>query len=202
MKLKRVWLVKLIFVLAFAIILAPKAKTTAASDADKPFYKNAMVNTYVYDEKGKRTKDKKILAGKAVGCYSMINYVGDKPYIMIGQNKYVAYMNVVGLDCQLNHNSYIYSSSGKRMKNSGVLLKNGPVTVYGGKKKINGSKYWAIGVGLYVKASNVETPKGEVTSDPNTQNQTRRTKQLNRKHLKLEHCKCSALCLEGIRFPF
>ncbi|ABJ58559.1 hypothetical protein LBUL_1007 [Lactobacillus delbrueckii subsp. bulgaricus ATCC BAA-365] len=25
-----------------------------------------------------------------VGCYSMINYVGDKPYIMIGQNKYVA----------------------------------------------------------------------------------------------------------------
>ncbi|XJZ61488.1 hypothetical protein ACIA4R_09150 [Lactobacillus delbrueckii subsp. bulgaricus] len=60
MKLKRVWLVKLIFVLAFAIILAPKAKTTTASDADKPFYKNAMVNTYVYDEKGKRTKDKKI----------------------------------------------------------------------------------------------------------------------------------------------
>ena len=172
MKLKRVWLVKLIFVLAFAIILAPKAKTTTASDADKPFYKNAMVNTYVYDEKGKRTKDKKILAGKAVGCYSMINYVGDKPYIMIGQNKYVAYMNVVGLDCQLNHNSYIYSSSGKRMKNSGVLLKNGSVTVYGGKKKINGSKYWAIGVGLYVKANNVETPKGEVTSDPNTQNQT------------------------------
>ncbi|AQR53251.1 N-acetylmuramoyl-L-alanine amidase [Lactobacillus delbrueckii subsp. bulgaricus] len=113
-----------------------------------------------------------ILAGKAVGCYSMINYVGDKPYIMIGQNKYVAYMNVVGLDCQLNHNSYIYSSSGKRIKNSGVLLKNGLVTVYGGKKKINGSKYWAIGVGLYVKASNVETPKGEVTSDPNTQNQT------------------------------
>ncbi|XJZ38268.1 SLAP domain-containing protein [Lactobacillus delbrueckii subsp. bulgaricus] len=159
MKLKRVWLVKLIFVLAFAIILAPKAKTTTASDADKPFYKNAMVNTYVYDEKGKRTKDKKILAGKAVGCYSMINYVGDKPYIMIGQNKYVAYMNVVGLDCQLNHNSYIYSSSGKRIKNSGVLLKNGSVTVYGGKKKINGSKYWAIGVGLYVKASNVETPK-------------------------------------------
>ena len=43
---------------------------------------------------------------------------------------------------------------------------------YGGKKKINGSKYWAIGVGLYVKANNVETPKGEVTSDPNTQNQT------------------------------
>ncbi|MGZ1383515.1 SLAP domain-containing protein, partial [Lactobacillus delbrueckii subsp. bulgaricus] len=38
----------------------------------------------MYDEKGKRTKDKKILAGKAVGCYSMINYVGDKPYIMIG----------------------------------------------------------------------------------------------------------------------
>ena len=172
MKLKRVWLVKLIFVLAFAVFLTPKAKTTAASDADKPFYKNAMVNTYVYDEKGKRTKDKKILAGKAVGCYSMINYVGDKPYIMIGQNKYVAYMNVVGLDCQLNHNSYIYSSSGKRMKNSAVLLKNGLVTVYGGKKKINGSKYWAIGVGLYVKASNVETPKGEVTSDPNTQNQT------------------------------
>ncbi|WP_285757175.1 SLAP domain-containing protein, partial [Lactobacillus delbrueckii] len=68
-----------------------------------------------YDEKGKRTKDKKILAGKAVGCYSMINYVGDKPYIMIGQNKYVAYMNVVGLDCQLNHNSYIYSRLGKRI---------------------------------------------------------------------------------------
>ncbi|MCE2347535.1 SLAP domain-containing protein, partial [Streptococcus thermophilus] len=62
--------------------------------------------------------------------------------------------------------------SGKRIKNSGVLLKNGSVTVYGGKKKINGSKYWAICVGLYVKASNVETPKGEVTSDPNTQNQT------------------------------
>lgn len=131
-----------------------------------------MVNTYVYDEKGKRTKDKKILAGKAVGCYSMINYVDDKPYIMIGQNKYVAYMNVIGLDCQLNHNSYIYSSKGKRMKNSGVLLKNGSVTVYGGKKKINGRKYWAIGLGLYVKASNIETPKGEVTSDPNTQNQT------------------------------
>ncbi|MCD5552913.1 hypothetical protein LOB11_09250 [Lactobacillus delbrueckii subsp. lactis] len=37
---------------------------------------------------------------------------------------------------------------------------------------MNGSKYWAIGVGLYVKANNVETPKGEVTSDPNTQNQT------------------------------
>ena len=81
-------------------------------------------------------------------------------------------MNVIGLDCQLNHNSYIYSSKGKRMKNSGVLLKNGSVTVYGGKKKINGSKYWAIGVGLYVKASNIETPMGEVTSDPNTQNQT------------------------------
>ncbi|XJZ59781.1 hypothetical protein ACIA4Q_09635 [Lactobacillus delbrueckii subsp. bulgaricus] len=40
--------------------MAPKAKTATASDADKPFYKNAMVNTYVYDEKGKRTKDKKI----------------------------------------------------------------------------------------------------------------------------------------------
>ena len=191
MKLKRVWLVKLIFVLAFALFWR-QGKDTTASDADKPFYKNAMVNTYVYDEKGKRTKDKKILAGKAVGCYSMINYVGDKPYIMIGQNKYVAYMNVVGLDCQLNHNSYIYSSSGKRIKNSGVLLKNGSVTVYGGKKKINGSKYWAIGVGLYVKASNVETLRAKSLVI-----QTRRTKQLNRKHLKLEHCICSAFLFGG-----
>lgn len=40
------------------------------------------------------------------------------------------------------------------------------------KRSMAASKYWAIGVGLYVKASNVETPKGEVTSDPNTQNQT------------------------------
>lgn len=197
MKLKRVWLVKLIFVLAFAIILAPKAKTTAASDADKPFYKNAMVNTYVYDEKGKRTKDKKILAGKAVGCYSMINYVGDKPYIMIGQNKYVAYMNVVGLDCQLNHNSYIYSSSGKRMKNSGVLLKNGLVTVYGGKKKS-----MAASTGQSALACTLRQTTLKRLRVKSLVIQTHRTKQLNRKHLKLEHCKCSAFLVGGYDFVF
>ena len=83
MKLKRVWLVKLIFVLAFAIILAPKAKTTAASDADKPFYKNAMVNTYVYDEKGKRTKDKKILAGKAVDRPKQVRGIYERGWLRL-----------------------------------------------------------------------------------------------------------------------
>ncbi|GHV97187.1 hypothetical protein lacNasYZ03_16520 [Lactobacillus nasalidis] len=171
-KIKRSRLVKLLFVLAVAAFLAPVSGTKAVEASDQPFYKNAMVNTYVYNGNGKRTKDKKIIAGQAVPCYDMLNYVNDKVYIMVGSNKYVAYMNVVGLECKLKHNSYIYSSKGRRRANTGTLLKNGSVTIYGGKKTINGSKYWAIGVGLYVKASNLDIPKTEVTPDPATQNQT------------------------------
>lgn len=147
----------------------------AASADDETYYKTAMVNSYVYDQTGNRLKVKKITAGKAVLCHSNLIYVNDKPYIMIGNNKYVAYMNVVGLDVQLKHNSYIYNSKGIRRKYLGSLVKNGSVTLYGGARRLKyggKSKYWSIGVGLYIKSANIKIPKTTVAADPTSQNQT------------------------------
>lgn len=149
--------------LSALIFVLPAATKTSAS-TDKPFYKNAMINTYVYDQNGKQIKDKKIIAGSAVGCYSTLIFVNNRPLIMIGKNKFVAYKNVVGVDCQLKHNAYIYYSKGNRRKYSGTLHNKGYVTVYGDKRKIKNSYYYSIGVGLFVKAGNVKVPVIKIPS--------------------------------------
>ncbi|AUJ28358.1 SLAP domain-containing protein [Lactobacillus helveticus] len=119
--------------------------------------KNLMHNAYVYDAKGKKIKGKmyKIsdeAGGKLIATYGT-KTIKKKPYYRVGENEYIAAGNIDGTLRFLKHNAYVYNQYGNR-DNTLKRKKNEQVATYGSAVKINGKKYYRIGIRQYIKKSN------------------------------------------------
>lgn len=119
--------------------------------------KNLMHNADVYDAKGKKIKGKmyKIsdeAGGKLIATYGT-KTIKKKPYYCVGENEYIAAGNIDGTLRFLKHNAYVYNQYGNR-DNTLKRKKNEQVATYGSAVKINGKKYYRIGIRQYIKKSN------------------------------------------------
>lgn len=130
---------------------APTTSKTPVAQAPSTETKTLMHDSYVYNEKGKRSKDLK-KAGVAINVTGEKEIKGKK-YLQIGKDSYVNSSNVEGVDRELKKNAYVYDTVGVRV-GSAKLLKSNSVKTYGSKVTIQGIKYYAISATQFVKAGN------------------------------------------------
>lgn len=119
--------------------------------------KNLMHNAYVYDAKGKKIKGKMYKINDEEGSKLIATYgtktIKKKTYYRVGENEYIAAGNIDGTLRFLKHNTYVYNQYGNR-DNTLKRKKNEQVATYGSAVKINGKKYYRIGIRQYIKKSN------------------------------------------------
>ncbi|EEW68131.1 putative bacterial surface layer protein [Lactobacillus helveticus DSM 20075 = CGMCC 1.1877] len=119
--------------------------------------KNLMHNAYVYDAKGKKIKGKMYKISDEEGSKLIATYgtktIKKKTYYRVGENEYIAAGNIDGTLRFLKHNTYVYNQYGNR-DNTLKRKKNEQVATYGSAVKINGKKYYRIGIRQYIKKSN------------------------------------------------
>ncbi|ALJ22840.1 N-acetylmuramidase [Lactobacillus gallinarum] len=119
--------------------------------------KNLMHNAHVYDGKGKRVKGKTFHINDDDGSKLISTYgtktIKKKPYYRVGEDEYIAAGNIDGTLRFLKHNTYVYNQYGNR-DNTLKRKKNEQVATYGSAIKINGKKYYRVGIRQYIKKSN------------------------------------------------
>ncbi|TSO25721.1 SLAP domain-containing protein [Lactobacillus sp. LL6] len=131
---------------AIAVSQAPKSASVKVS-------KNLMHNAYVYDSKGQRIRNIKMLkADNVIPTYGQETIKGKK-YYRVGENQYIAAGNIDGTSRILKHNSYVYNEYGNRDNNL-KYKKNQSVATYGSAVTINGQKYYKVGIREYIKHAN------------------------------------------------
>lgn len=136
--------------------------TTSESSTQAPkgatnIEKNLMHNAYVYDAKGKKIKGKMYKINDEEGSKLIATYgtktINKKTYYRVGENEYIAAGNIDGTLRFLKHNAYVYNQYDNR-DNTLKRKKNEQVATYGSAVKINGKKYYRIGIRQYIKKSN------------------------------------------------
>lgn len=140
-----------------------KGKTTTSEPSTQApkgatkIEKNLMHNAYVYDAKGKKIKGKMYKISDEAGSKLIATYgtktIKKKPYYRVGEDEYIAAGNIDGTLRFLKHNAYVYNQYGNR-DNTLKRKKNEQVATYGSAVKINGKKYYRIGIRQYIKKSN------------------------------------------------
>ena len=133
------------------------APSTQAPKGATKIEKNLMHNAYVYDAKGKKIKGKMYKINDEEGSKLIATYgtktIKKKTYYRVGENEYIAAGNIDGTLRFLKHNAYVYNQYGNR-DNTLKRKKNEQVATYGSAVKINGKKYYRIGIRQYIKKSN------------------------------------------------
>lgn len=133
------------------------APSTQAPKGTTKVEKNLMHNAYVYDAKGKKIKGKMYKINDEEGSKLIATYgtktIKKKTYYRVGENEYIAAGNIDGTLRFLKHNAYVYNQYGNR-DNTLKRKKNEQVATYGSAVKINGKKYYRIGIRQYIKKSN------------------------------------------------
>ena len=113
-------------------------------------------NSYIYNNKGKATRNKGIKRLVIVRTYGApINIKGHMMY-RIGKNRYIKARNFAGTLRVLSHNSFVYDKNGKATRNKGVrrlLKKSRVVRAFDAPVKINGHMMYRVDNG-YVKVKN------------------------------------------------
>lgn len=114
-------------------------------------------NAYKYNKHGKRIGKGYISKGSTYYSKGAYKIRGKKYHKLEAKgNIYIKDGNLsprrLTKQVTLKHNAYQYNKHGKRAK-SGVLRKGDSYFVYG-SKHIHGKKYYEVGDGLYIKASN------------------------------------------------
>ena len=112
-----------------------------------------MHNAYVYNEKGERIKDIKLLQEDNVIPTYGTKTIKNKKYYRIGENQYIAAGNIDGTMKVLKQNAYVYNQYANR-DNDLKYKKGQAVNTYGSAVKILGKKYYKVGVHEYVKKAN------------------------------------------------
>lgn len=140
-----------------------KGKTTTSEPSTQApkgatkIEKNLMHNAYVYDAKGKKIKGKMYKINDEEGSKLIATYgtktIEKKTYYRVGENEYIAAGNIDGTLRFLKHNAYVYNQYDNR-DNTLKRKKNEQVATYGSAVKINGKKYYRIGIRQYIKKSN------------------------------------------------
>ena len=140
-----------------------KGKTTTSEPSTQApkgatkIEKNLMHNAYVYDAKGKKIKGKMYKVNDEEGSKLIATYgtktIEKKTYYRVGENEYIAAGNIDGTLRFLKHNAYVYNQYDNR-DNTLKRKKNEQVATYGSAVKINGKKYYRIGIRQYIKKSN------------------------------------------------
>lgn len=140
-----------------------KGKTTTSEPSTQApkgatkIEKNLMHNAYVYDAKGKEIKGKMYKINDEEGSKLIATYgtktIEKKTYYRVGENEYIAAGNIDGTLRFLKHNAYVYNQYDNR-DNTLKRKKNEQVATYGSAVKINGKKYYRIGIRQYIKKSN------------------------------------------------
>ena len=140
-----------------------KGKTTTSEPSTQApkgatkIEKNLMHNAYVYDAKGKKIKGKMYKINDEEGSKLIATYgtktIKKKTYYCVGENEYIAAGNIDGTLRFLKHNAYVYNQYDNR-DNTLKRKKNEQVATYGSAVKINGKKYYRIGIRQYIKKSN------------------------------------------------
>ncbi|NRO36801.1 glucosaminidase domain-containing protein [Lactobacillus helveticus] len=140
-----------------------KGKTTTSEPSTQApkgatkIEKNLMHNAYVYDAKGKKIKGKMYKINDEEGSKLIATYgtktIKKKTYYRVGENEYIAAGNIDGTLRFLKHNAYVYNQYDNR-DNTLKRKKNEQVATYGSAVKINGKKYYRIGIRQYIKKSN------------------------------------------------
>ncbi|WEV39778.1 SLAP domain-containing protein [Lactobacillus sp. ESL0681] len=120
--------------------------------------------SYVYNSKGKRANKKILKKNKTVKVYGT-KVIKDKTYYSLGNGYYVP-KNKVKLSQKLTvvKKSYLYTKKGKR-NGKKVLKKGKTINVYG-TKNIKGKKYYSLGNGQYILATNVTVRQPEPVPNP------------------------------------
>ena len=131
--------------------------STQAPKGATKIEKNLMHNAYVYDAKGKKIKGKMYKINDEEGSKLIATYgtktIKKKTYYCVGENEYIAAGNIDGTLRFLKHNAYVYNQYDNR-DNTLKRKKNEQVATYGSAVKINGKKYYRIGIRQYIKKSN------------------------------------------------
>lgn len=131
--------------------------STQAPKSATKIEKNLMHNAYVYDSTGKKIKGKMYKVSDEAGSKLIATYgtktIKKKPYYRVGENEYIAAGNIDGTLRFLKHKAYVYNQYGNR-DNTLKRKKNEQVATYGSAVKINGKKYYRIGIRQYIKKSN------------------------------------------------
>ena len=131
--------------------------STQAPKSATKVEKNLMHNASVYDAKGKKIKGKMYKINDEEGSKLIATYgtktIKKKTYYRVGENEYIAAGNIDGTLRFLKHNTYVYNQYGNR-DNTLKRKKNEQVATYGSAVKINGKKYYRIGIRQYIKKSN------------------------------------------------
>ncbi len=131
--------------------------STQAPKGATKIEKNLMHNAYVYDAKGKKIKGKMYKINDEEGSKLIATYgtktINKKTYYRVGENEYIAAGNIDGTLRFLKHNAYVYNQYDNR-DNTLKRKKNEQVATYGSAVKINGKKYYRIGIRQYIKKSN------------------------------------------------
>lgn len=137
--------------------MATSEPITQAPKGATKVEKNLMHNAYVYDGKGKKIKGKMYKVSDEAGAKVIATYgikkIKNKTYYRVGENEYIAAGNIDGTLRFLKHNSYVYNQYGNR-DNTLKRKKSEQVATYGSAIKINGKKYYRIGIRQYIKKSN------------------------------------------------
>lgn len=132
---------------------ATEAVSQAPKGSDAKVSKNLMHNAYVYDSKGKRIRNVKTLKEDTVIATYGTKTINGKKYYQVGEGQYIAAGNIDGTMRLLSHNSYVYNQYGNRDNN--LKYKKGQsVATYGSATKINGKRYYKVGIREYVKKAN------------------------------------------------
>ena len=132
---------------------------TAAQETTKTV--KIMHIATIYDKNGKATHE------PALRAYNTVSVVSDpvslkdekgndagKFYKLAGKDQYIKVGNVDGTSRSLEHNSYVYKSTGKR-RGKTILKKGSSVTTYGKSFMIAGHQMYRIGENQYVKKANL-----------------------------------------------
>lgn len=131
--------------------------STQAPKGATKIEKNLMHNAYVYDAEGKKIKGKMYKINDEEGSKLIATYgtktINKKTYYRVGENEYIAAGNIDGTLRFLKHNAYVYNQYDNR-DNTLKRKKNEQVATYGSAVKINGKKYYRIGIRQYIKKSN------------------------------------------------
>lgn len=134
-----------------------KSPITQAPKGATKVSKNLMHNAYIYNKEGKRVKGKIFKVNGKEGFKLIDTYgtqtIKGKTYYRVGESEYIAAGNVDGTLRFLKHNSYVYNQYSKR--NSNLKKRKGTqVATYGNAVKINGKRYYRVGIHQYIKKSN------------------------------------------------
>ncbi|MDF7682545.1 SLAP domain-containing protein [Lactobacillus sp. ESL0679] len=135
-------------------------------------------NAYVYNKYGQRIKKLHALKkGKTIQTYGGAITIHGQKFYIINKGELVKAANVAeasvittveveattsdqttaAAEKKIMHNAYLYDQDGKR--SNGLIFNEGTVITTTGTKLINGTVYYALDDGLYVKAANVNAKK-------------------------------------------